>query len=94
MGSGEVQLTHDTVETLKFWDTRYPNIIMDRKYLKKLAYDVFGVDSLAISSVYGTHARNVNKKHDALDENKRKFIEGMYIVYTLYTILESEFNHY
>lgn len=74
--SCEVELSEDAMKTLKFWDERYPNILMDQKYLGKLALEVFGKECLAISSVYGTPARNVNAQHAPLDKEKLKFVEG------------------
>lgn len=64
------------MNTLKFWDERYANILMDQKYLGKLATDVFRKECLAVSSVYGNRARNVSVQHAPLDEEKLKFIQG------------------
>lgn len=72
----EVQLNEDAINTLKFWDERYPNILMDQKYLGKLAVEVFGIDCLANSSVYGMPARNANVQHAPLGEKKLKFVQG------------------
>lgn len=72
----EIKLNEDTMQTLKFWDERYPNILMDQKYLGRLAVEVFGMECLAISSVYGMPARNSNVQHAPLDEKKLKFVRG------------------
>lgn len=65
-----------TVATLKFWDQRYPDILMDSKYVKTLMLDVFGSECLAKSSVGGNWARNAPVKHDALDAIKLEFLRG------------------
>lgn len=71
-----VELRAVTVDTLKGWDQRYPDILMDRKYVKTLMLDVFGKDCLAKSSAGGQQARNSPARHDALDEIKLEFVRG------------------
>lgn len=71
-----VELKAATVNTLKFWDQRYPDILMDSKYVKTLILDVFGKDCLAKSSVGGHWARNAPVKHDALNAIKLEFARG------------------
>lgn len=56
---------------------------MDRKYLRKIAEDVFGSECLAISSVLGNPARNANKQHAPLDTVKLDFVRGKLTVYPL-----------
>lgn len=73
-------LKSNTVEALKIWDMQYPTIIYDRKYLKELAKDVFGLECLAKSSVGGTPSRNVKKQHAPLNPTKLKFMRGKYLI--------------
>lgn len=79
--NGDVKLTSNTVTTLKFWNGRYPGIIFDSKYLKKLATDVFGLECLAESSVFGTRAQNANVQHGALDGTKLNFMRGNFLLF-------------
>lgn len=76
MENREFTLQESTVGTLKFWNSRYPCVEYDRLFIKKLAEDVFGIDSLAKSSVNGTRARNANVRHEALDKIKLEFVRG------------------
>lgn len=76
----EVMLKSNTIEVLKMWDMQYPTIIYDRKYLKELAKDVFGLECLAKSSVGGTPSRNGKKQHAPLNPTKLKFMRGKYLI--------------
>lgn len=75
--NGNVKLRLNTITTLKECN----NVITyaelnDSKFLKTLAKDVFGMKCLAMSSVFGTCARNKTVVHEKLDTIKRKFMEG------------------
>lgn len=76
VGKNDVLVRRATVDTLKFWNARYPSIIYDSKFLKELATDVFGIECLSRSNVFGKRAWNSTSKHLALDELKLKFVEG------------------
>lgn len=71
-----VQLKANTFLILKEWDQIYPDIFYDRRYLKEMLKDVFGIKCLAASSVGGTPARNKAVQHQALHPVKLKFIRG------------------
>lgn len=77
----EVKLLANTVEKLKEWNQKYPTVLYDSKYLKKLAIDVFGIECIRSSSVYGTPARNSNVQHNALDATKLNFIRGICVIF-------------
>lgn len=80
--NGDVRLRSSTVKLLKWWDLTYPTILYDSKYLKRLAIDVFGMDCLARSTVFGTrHGQNPSAHHRALDGTKLNFIRGNYFCY-------------
>lgn len=66
------------MKSLKIWDERYPDILMDSKYVKTLMLDVFGKGCLAKSSAGGNRARNASVQHDALDAIKLEFVRGKF----------------
>lgn len=49
---------------------------MDSQFIKKLSLDVFGMEKLRISSVYGSIAHNANVQHERLDAEKLQFVRG------------------
>lgn len=65
-----------TVDTAKLWNNRYKTNIYDSKFILMLALDIFGLDCLARSSVFGGRSWNSDIQHAALDKVKRKFLEG------------------
>lgn len=69
-------IRRDTLQTLKFWNERYPSIIFDGKFLKMLVVDVFGIECLAASSVFGGRVWNSQSQHVALEKAKLKFSQG------------------
>lgn len=77
LADGEIKLLSKTMNDLLEYNTTFPTAHYDYKYLRKLAIDVFGVDCLKVSSVFGTRARNANIRHKALDASKLNFIRGM-----------------
>lgn len=94
VGNHEIKLTNTTIETLKFWDERYPNVIIDSKYLKILAVDVFGLERLALSSVYGGRARNAQIQHEPLDGQKLQFVQGNFIYHKSFAVNRSITNNF
>lgn len=73
-----VHLRLSTINTLKQWNERYNTVIFDSKFLKKIAVDVFGMNCLANSSVFGNKARNCGKQNVALDSDKLDFMRGKF----------------
>lgn len=49
---------------------------MDSQFVKLLSADVFGIEQLQNSSVFGTRAHNANMQHEALDKDKLQFVRG------------------
>lgn len=80
LGNGNVKLHSTSLKFLKFWNHRYPNVLYDSKYLKKIAVDVFGMDCLAKSSVGGTFARSARIRREPLDVTKLNFVRGNEII--------------
>lgn len=76
LANGDVILLSNTVITLKDWNTKYSTVLFDYKFLKRLAVDVFGLECLARSSVFGMQARNSTLQHVALDSTKLNFVRG------------------
>lgn len=83
--NGVVQLQKSTIETLKNWYQNYPDVLLDSKFLKRLALDVFGGDCLSKSSVLGKKSKrsvlgdktNMSAEvHPALDAVKLDFMRG------------------
>lgn len=72
----DVKLLFVNIKTLMEWDSKYPGIEMDYKYLKLLSSDVFGLECLANSNVLGRHTWNATESHNRLDETKLKFVQG------------------
>lgn len=72
----EVTLYAETLRILQTWNKKYPTVLYDAKYLKKLAVDVFGEICLKKSSVFGFPARNATVQHEALDAAKLNFVRG------------------
>lgn len=66
----------ETLRALQSWNKKYPTILYDAKYLKKLAVDVFDEICLKKSSVFGFPARNGAVRHEALDAAKLDFVRG------------------
>lgn len=96
LANGDVILMSGTVNTLKDWNTKYPTVLYDTKFLKRLALDVFGSECLARSSVFGMQARNSILQHETLDSTKLNFIRGnfgilqeiLYMIFPLVSFLD------
>lgn len=71
-----VRLLSGTVDTVKFWNNRYKTNIYDSKFVLLLAIEIFGLDCLARSSVFGGRSWNSDVRHEALEEVKKTFLEG------------------
>lgn len=71
-----VKLRCETVETAKYWNQRYLCNIYDSTFVNLLAKDVFGLDLMATSSVFGGRTWNSKVQHAALDTVKVKFLRG------------------
>lgn len=71
-----VRLLSGTVDKAKLWNHRYKSNIYDSKFIQLLAIDVFGQDCLARSSVFGGRSWNSSIQHAALDEVKKRFLQG------------------
>lgn len=88
LANGDVILQSATVNTLKCWNTKYSTVLYDSKFLKKIAVDVFGLECLGRSSVFGMQAWNSSLRHDALDLTKLNFVRGNFeIIHWNYIVL-------
>lgn len=64
---------------LKEWNMNRKDASYDRRFVGLLLENIFGSEILKKSSLFGTAARNVNvPPHDALDNNKVKFIRQLF----------------
>lgn len=79
----EILLCNETIQSLKLWNVKYPTVEYDYKYLKLLAYDTFGREALAVSSVGGSRAHNADVKHQPLNLEILEFVQGYYFYFFL-----------
>lgn len=56
-----------------------------------LAVEVFGLECLAASSVYGGRVWNSSSQHAALDEEKLRFAKGDFSIFVVVDTLLSSF---
>lgn len=78
-----ITLRSETVNTAKLWNNRYKTNIYDSKFILLLAFDIFGLDCLARSSVFGGRSWNSDIQHTALDKVKKKFLEGNVTIFQM-----------
>lgn len=76
-----MKLLSSTVEILKYWNQRYPKIVFDSKFVKRVALNVFGLECVTRSSALDTRQRNSTAL--PLDPTKLNFVRGNYYYFQI-----------
>lgn len=78
---GKIILRRNTVYELKRWNILESFGTCDRKFVKELMMDIFGINVMKISSVGGGIPNNAKTvKHVALNAERTQFIRGLYLI--------------
>lgn len=73
----EVRLHNVTVKTAKQWNKKKQGMESDRRFVRLLLIDVYGIETLKESSVYGNKSSS-GTTNNKLDESKLDFITEIF----------------